>query len=306
MAAPGDATGIEERRGRIVPLDVADRLRTITLAIPDDEEGRAFIHALHRLVPTTLDRDALTFGPLTPDGALPVVRVEAAVVARPTVIFGMERPISLTVGPLRLRSTPTVADDQRSLAGRGGTESQTAATVPGVRPVPLTEMLPAVEGQIPRVDHLGVNLPASAVARHEWEALIGALAAGSTLYRYPTGEEWPFVLPSTNEEYADDIRRFPCGREPKFELCYERYFDHPLVQLDVQTRLTRDELEARFPAPSGLALPGLEDYFRSVYVAHPWVGLVIRVDMRYRDDGPTSAWDTGEWLVTAGGRIRSA
>jgi len=290
-----------------VPLD--DRLRAITLAVPDDEEGRAFIRALHRLVPTALDRDALTFGPPTPHGSLPVIRVEAAGVAQPTVIFDMERPINLTVGPLRLCGMPTAAAVGRPTmptVGIPGTGSSAAATVPGARPVPLAEMLPAVEGRILRVDHLGVNLPASAVTRHEWEALIGALAAGSTLYRYPTGEEWPFVLPSTDEEYADDIRRFPRGREPKFELCYEQYFDHPLVQLDLQTGLTREELEARFPPPSGLALPGLEDYFRSVYVAHPWAGLVIRVDMRYRDDGPASAWNTGEWLVTAGGRIRPA
>ncbi len=297
-------------------MPVDERLRTITLAVPDDEEGRAFIRALHRLVPTTLDQDALTFDPPIPAGALPVIRVEAASVAQPTVIFGTEQPIVLAAGPLRLCSTPTFAADQRPAPGHTGTEtgtgtgtgtetaSPTAATVPGVRPVLLAEILQAVEGQVLRVDHLGVNLPAGAVARHEWEALIGALAAGSTLYRYPTGEEWPFVLPSTDEEYADDIRRFPVGREPKFELCYEQYFDYPLVQLDVQTGLTRDELETCFPAPSGLALPGLEDYFRSVYVAHPWVGLVIRVDMRYRDDGPASAWDTGEWLATAGGRIR--
>ncbi len=301
-----------------MPLD--DRLRAITLAVPDDEEGRAFIRALHRLVPTALDQGTLTFGPPTPDGALPVIRVEAASVAQPTIIFDMERPIDLTAGPLRLCGMPTavaVGRPTMPTVEMTGTGSSATAVVPGARPVPLAEMLPAVEGQILRVDHLGVNLPASTVARHEWEALIGALAAGSTLYRYPTGEEWPFVLPSTDEEwpfvlpstdeeYGDDIRRFPCGREPKFELCYEQYFDHPLVQLDLQTGLTRDELEACFPAPSGLALPGLEDYFRSVYVAHPWAGLVIRVDMRYRDDGPASAWDTGEWLVMAGGRIRLA
>jgi len=285
-----------------------DRLRTITLAVPADEAGRMFIHALHRLVPTALDGAALIFGPPTPDGALPVTRAEATAVARPTIIFDMERSIDLAVGPLRLCSTPMAAGDKRPPVEGAEAEAgqRTAATIPGARPLPLAEILPAIEGHVLRVDHLGVNLPARLVARHKWEALVGALARGSTLYRYPTGEEWPFVLPSTREEYADDIRHFPPGREPKFELCYAQDFDHPVVQVDVQTGLTRDELEARFPAPQGLALPGLEDYQRTVYVAHPWAGLVIRVDMRYTGIGSIPVWETGEWLVTAGGRIKPA
>lgn len=285
-----------------------ERLRTITLAVPVDEAGRLFIQALHHLVPTTLDGDALIFAPPAPDEALPLTRAEATAVARPTIIFGMEGPIDLAVGPLRLCSTPTIASDTRSPAegAEAGAARWDAATIPGAHPLPLTEILPAVEGHVLRVDHLGVNLPTRLVARHAWEALIGALAQASTLYRYPTGEEWPFVLPSTRDEYTDDIRHFPPGREPKFELCYMRDFDHPVVQVDVQTGLTRDELEARFPAPQGLALPGLGDYQRTVYVAHPWVGLVIRVDMRYKGIGSIPAWETGEWLVTAGGRIRLA
>lgn len=283
-----------------------ERLRTITLAVPADEAGRLFIQALHHLVPTALDTggDALIFGPSAPDGALPVTRAEATAVARPTIIFGMERPIDLAVGPLRLCSTPTVVGGKQPPAEGTEVVQRGDATIPGTHPLPLKEILPALEGHVLRVDHLGVNLPARLVARHTWEALIGALAQGSTLYRYPTGEEWPFVLPSTREEYTEDIRHFPPGREPKFELCYMQDFDHPVVQMDVQTGLTRDELKARFPSPKGLALPGLEDYQRTVYVAHPWGGLVIRVDMRYTGSGSIPVWETGEWLVTAGGRIR--
>ncbi len=64
---------------------------------------------------------ALIFGPPTPDGALPVTRAEATTVARPMIIFAMERSISLAVGPLRLCRTPMAAGDKR--LPMGGAES---------------------------------------------------------------------------------------------------------------------------------------------------------------------------------------
>jgi hypothetical protein len=70
------------------------------------------------------------------------------------------------------------------------------------------------------------------------------------------------------------------------------------------TNLARVDLEEMFPSPYGMTLPGLEDIFRTVYVPCDWPGLEIRFDLCYRvDDGP-STWETGEWLVRQGGRIR--
>jgi hypothetical protein len=59
-----------------------------------------------------------------------------------------------------------------------------------------------------------------------------------------------------------------------------------------------------FPAPVGTALAGLEDIFRTVYVRHTWQNLEMRVDLCFRNDDGPSTWETGEWLVTEGGRIR--
>jgi hypothetical protein len=124
------------------------------------------------------------------------------------------------------------------------------------------------------------------------------------MYRYPTGEEWPFVLPSTTDEILGDIRDFVVGREPRFELVYDKGLAQTEWQFALWTDLTRAELELLFPEPEGITFPGLEEIFRVVPVIHPWPGLGIRFDLCYRiDDGP-SDWETGEWLVTEGGRIR--
>ena len=133
--------------------------------------------------------------------------------------------------------------------------------------------------------------------------LVGAVAGVSTTYRYPTGEDWPFVLPSTSDELADDIGAFVVGREPRFELVYDEWQTRPEWQFSLWTDLSRAELDELFP--EGLTFPGLEEIFRVVRTRHPWKGLGIRFDLSYRTEGggPTD-WDTGEWLVTAGGRIR--
>jgi hypothetical protein len=148
-----------------------------------------------------------------------------------------------------------------------------------------------------------VNLPSCLTSAKQWQDLVGGLASASTMYRYPTGEEWPFVLPSTEEELAADIREFVVGREPRFELVHDQWLRQPQWQFALWTDLTRAELELLFPEPEGLTFPNLAEIFRVVPVRHPWPGLCIRFDLFYRiDDGP-SDWETGEWLVTGGGRI---
>ncbi len=77
-----------------------------------------------------------------------------------------------------------------------------------------------------------------------------------------------------------------------------------MLQFSFGTDLSRAEIEARFPAPEGIAFPELEDIFRTVYVTHPWSHLITRFDLNYQSEDMVSDWDTGEWLVAYGGRIR--
>jgi hypothetical protein len=198
--------------------------------------------------------------------------------------------------------SPEVAFDTGHAIGVwGGGPHETEAFPAGVE---MRDLAGRLAGHVRGIDHTGVNLPARATSPEQWQGLVKALASASTMYRYPTGEEWPFVLPSTSAELVGDIRDFVVGREPRFELVYDRSLTQVEWQFALWTDLTRAELEQLFPEPEGITFPGLEDIFRVVPVRHPWAGLGIRIDLCYRiDDGP-SDWETGEWLVTEGGRIR--
>ena len=270
-----------------------ERLSEITFRLPRTPESRGFLAQLRLLLGEVAYADLagsagtdgsvgdrLTLTPPRPVGALPVTTFALADVAAPEVAFDTGRSIGVD------RSTGP--PDSRTLPAR----------------VELADLVRRLAGHVQRVDHTGVNLPSCLTSAKQWQDLVGGLASASTMYRYPTGEEWPFVLPSTEEELAADICEFVVGREPRFELVHDQWLRQPQWQFALWTDLTRAELELLFPEPEGLTFPDLAEIFRVVPILHPWPGLTIRFDLCYRvDDGP-SDWETGEWLVTAGGRIR--
>ena len=169
--------------------------------------------------------------------------------------------------------------------------------------LPIAELYERLRGHLVRIDHTGINLPSALVKREAWEQFINKLASNCNLYRYPTGDDWPFVLPATVEEYAHDIKDFPVGREPKFELVYDTFSPVPTIQIDIETDLLRSEIEQLFPEPYGVSFPDLADYFRTVYIDHEWPGLAIRFDLRFKNAHPGGDWETGKWLVEDGGRV---
>ena len=162
----------------------------------------------------------------------------------------------------------------------------------------------AIGGACREIEGTLTNLPADHTTPEQWRNLVSGLASASTMYRYPSGEEWPFILPSTSDELVGDIRTFVTGREPRFELVYDRWSRKTTWQFALWTDLTRTELERLFPGPEGTTIGGLEEIFRVVAVQSPWPGLGIRFDLCYRIEDSPSDWETGEWLVTEGGRIR--
>lgn len=166
------------------------------------------------------------------------------------------------------------------------------------------ELTPKISGHLKRIDHTGVNVPSSQLSETQWDTFIHNLALTTTLYRYPTGDDWPFILPATPTEYRDDIHDFVLGREPKFELVYDRYSLLPTFQFDIETDLTQLEVESLFPNPLGESFSGLENVFRAVYIESPWDTIRIRFDIRFKDEGKDNDWLTGKWLVEEGGRIK--
>jgi hypothetical protein len=252
----------------------------ITFRIPDSSSSRQFLGDFKRLFADVTyasndSPDSLTLTPPAPFAARPATTFRLADVPTPEIVFDGCGHIGLPGdGPVPHRDRMELADLTRALAG-----------------------------SVTAVDHTGVNLPTRSVSTTDWADLVRTLAAAATMYRYPTGEQWPFILPSTEEEHVTDIRDFVVGREPRFELVHDPWSPGTTWQFALRTTLTRTDLESLFPAPVGIALPGLEEVFRTVYVQSPWPDLEIRLDLCFPVDGP-SDWETGRWLVTEGGRIR--
>jgi hypothetical protein len=272
------AAASEHGAAASIPGTVAGmgRLSEITYRLPSTPPSRAWLDALRTLL-ADVEYAKSTDGRLTLTPPRPVD-------ARPVTVFELADV-----------DTPRIALDTGHVFGVSG-------DTPSEGQLELADLIGRLAGHVHRIDHTGVNLPTRTTSREQWQELLSGIAAQSTMYRYPTGEEWPFVLPSTTDELADDIRSFVAGREPRFELVYDEWQTCPEWQFSLWTDLSRAELEKLFP--EGITFPGLEDIFRVVRTRHPWPGLGIRFDLTYRVEGGPTDWDTGEWLVTAGGRIR--
>lgn len=250
------------------------RLSTIAFRLPTSAESRAWLDDLCTLLADVeYATDSLLLRPPLPQGALPVTAFELSDVPAPQVEL----------------------DTGHTLACQGDN--------PPAAHLRMAELTRRLARHVSRVDHTGVNLPSSATSPEQWQRLVSGIAAASTMYRYPTGEDWPFVLPSTADELADDVRDFVVGREPRFELVYDQALTQTEWQIALWTDLSRAELEAL--VPEGITFPNLADIFRVVRVTHPWPGLSIRFDLFYRIDGGAFDWETGKWLVVDGGRLRS-
>ncbi|MEU5199376.1 hypothetical protein AB0G86_35930 [Streptomyces scabiei] len=270
-----------------------DRLAEITFLLPDAPESHRFLDELRTLFsqvgyarPTRSAHtaggvgDRLTLTPPRPAGACPVTAFEIADVSVPDVALGVGRSV-----------------------GARAAEGTRAPRVLSAHVEPA-DLVRRLDGHVRRVDHTGVNVPACANPPARWHELVGALASTAAMYRYPTGEDWPFVLPSTADELRDDIRDVVVGREPRFELVYDQWLTRPQWQFALGTDLTRPQLERMFPEPEGLTFPELADVFRVVPVRSPWPELDLRFDLSYRTEGGPTDWETGAWLVSEGGRIR--
>ncbi|WII36981.1 hypothetical protein [Paenibacillus thiaminolyticus] len=162
-----------------------------------------------------------------------------------------------------------------------------------------------MQGRLTGVDHAGLNIPASALDQSEWDAVMAKIGSVSNLYRYPE-EEWPFIIPASDAEFEADITDFTVKRTPKFEFVYDLYTSKPVFQFAMETKLSRQELEEMFPEPAGFAIPGLENIFRSVIIQSPWDSSIgIRFDLYYLSGAAgLSDWESGEWLIRHGGRLR--
>jgi hypothetical protein len=275
------------------------QLKRITFQFPRKQPAtRPFFKQLTNLfegIPSSQNLlDRLVIAPPYPHDARPVMTLELEDVNYPAVMFEMEERLVVKAGAFAVHSS---LDAIR-------TATLPLTLDPGKRPpiFPLNKFVQLLKGHILRLDHAGVELPSEAVAREKFDDLVTTVGRVSNLYRYPTGEEWPFIVPASAEEFRSEIIHFARPRAPKLELTYG-YVQVPLIHFHIDTDLPREHIEAYFPSQYGTNLPGVTTY-RTIYIEHPWPGLLMRFDMTYFTGGALNDWDSGEWLVKQGLRVR--
>lgn len=212
-------------------------------------------------------------------------------VYHPSVRFEGNEAISVRLGHLWLTSGREVSE---AYPWKRTTEVD-------ANTISAEELFKRFDGYVSRLDHAGLEIPSSMLSMQEWQTLQAAIGRMCNFYAYPEEHEWPFIIPATNAEFADEIRAFNAPRDPKFEFTYG-YVDEPLLQFHIDTTLPRAAVEERLP--EGFKLGGVVESFRSVFIAHPWENLKIRCDLTFNPEGVKEDWDNATWLVTEGRRIR--
>lgn len=169
-----------------------------------------------------------------------------------------------------------------------------------VRKLAMKDVANKLAGHVVRVDHTGINFPASLYSEEEWQDLLKYFSGMSNVYAYPIGEPWPFLIPATQQENENEITNFEILREPRFELVYDKFTEVVAIQIDIETDLSKSEVEALFPKNEGIYFKDLEDFFKSIYLDYN-ENVDIRLDIRFQtvhDD-----FESGEWFVKEGKRM---
>ena len=155
-----------------------------------------------------------------------------------------------------------------------------------------------LSGHIKRIDHTGINLPTVLFDELEYQNLLDYFSSNGNMYSYPTGEPWPFLLPVTEYEHENEITNFKILREPRFEFVYDKYTNTVGIQIDIETDLSKNEIEDLFPKDQGVYYKGCT--FKAIYLDYG-EDLDIRLDVRYKST--YGDWESGEWLVCEGKRM---
>lgn len=181
-------------------------------------------------------------------------------------------------------------------------KSKNAKNVRKVKKLPIHEVARKLSGHIKRVDHTGINLPTILFHKSEWDSLLKYFSCNGNMYNYPSGEPWPFLLPVTEHENKNDITNFEILRDPKFELVYDEYTNNIAIHIDIETDLSRIEIEELFPKDYGVYFDGCD--YKAVYLDYR-EDFDIRIDIRCNYNTTTYGdWENGEWLVCEGKRIQ--
>jgi hypothetical protein len=237
--------------------------------------------------------DLILLSPADPSGAQPETSFELAEISIPKLVLDTDLPVDTRVANFYIHSSEVAVETP---------QVEVEAPFSELSLLSLSALAERFDGDI-RLDHSGLNVPQELYAEDDWQTLLRNFSMVADVYQYPTGQDWYFLVPATPDEAGGGITRFTSGRAPKFELVYDEYSRVPVVQFQIDTGLSRAEVEARLPEPYGISFPDLDDVFRTVYVEHPWPNLMIRFDFAFTQEGGGDEWSTGKWLVSEGRRL---
>lgn len=167
-----------------------------------------------------------------------------------------------------------------------------------IKKLDINDVFHKLYGHIKRIDHTGINLPTVLFKESEYKNLLDYFSSNGNMYSYPTGEPWPFLLPVTEYEHQNEITNFKILREPRFEFVYDKYTNIVGIQIDIETDLSKNEIESLFPKDQGVYYKGCA--FKAIYLDYS-EKLDIRLDVRYKSN--YGDWESGKWLVYEGKRM---
>lgn len=167
-----------------------------------------------------------------------------------------------------------------------------------IKKLKINDVSNKLSGHIKRIDHTGINLPTILFDELEYKNLLDYFSSNGNVYSYPTGKPWPFLLPVTEYEHKNEITNFKILREPRFEFVYDKFTNVVGIQIDIETDLSKNEIEDLFPKEQGVYYDGCT--FKSIYLDYS-DELDIRLDVRYKST--FGDWESGEWLVCEGKRM---
>lgn len=77
-----------------------------------------------------------------------------------------------------------------------------------VKFVSIEKLNKALAGKLKELNHFGINFGSRLIEKKNYVKFRAELAKRTNLYSYPTGEEWPFLIPTTKEEFENEIKDF--------------------------------------------------------------------------------------------------
>jgi len=101
--------------------------------------------------------------------------------------------------------------------------------------------------RINKLDHVGFNIPWFDGVSPDIITLRKELSDKSLYYLFPTGENWDFILPGSEQDIISNKANLTVPRYPKLEIVSFTKSSTPLIQFDISTNEKHDQIAKLFP-----------------------------------------------------------